>query len=80
MILDDFYISKYPVTQKLYKALMGKNPSEFKDSPHNPVEQVTWFMAMNFMERVSKYTNKKYILPTEWEYAAKGGQKSKGFK
>lgn len=82
VILGNFYIGKYPVTQKLYEVVMGKNPSHFSGCPDCPVEQVSWFMAMEFIEKLNTLTGQNYLLPTEvqWEYAAKGGQKSKGCK
>lgn len=81
VILDDFYISKYEVTQAQYKAVMGEKPSFFKGCKNCPVDGVTWKKAKRFCRKLSKMTGKKYKLPTEaqWEYAARGGQKSKGF-
>ena len=53
VILDSFYIGKYPVTQKRYQEIMGTNPSEFKGD-NNPVERVTWFDAVEFCNRLSQ--------------------------
>ena len=78
--LDDFYIGKYPVTQSQWKAVMGTNPSHFKGDLH-PVENVSWEDAQEFISKLSSLTSKAFRLPTEaeWEYAARGGQKSRGY-
>jgi formylglycine-generating enzyme required for sulfatase activity len=79
--LSNFYIGKYEVTQAQWEALMGNNSSRFKGS-NLPVEQVSWDDAQMFIERLNAATGKRYRLPTEaeWEYAARGGNKSKGNK
>ena len=73
--LSSFLVGKYPVTQEQYQAIMGINPSYFKDNPYNPVEKVTWDNAQEFCQRLSEKTGKKYRLPSEaeWEYACKAG-------
>ena len=78
--LNSFYIGKYPVTQKEWEAIMGNNPSYFKGS-NLPVEKVSWNDAQEFIKLLNGKTGKRYRLPTEaeWEYAAKGGNKSRGF-
>ncbi len=84
-----FWIGKFEVTQEQYEEIMGINPSFYKDSGKNaPVECVSWFDAVEFCKRLTekadKSPSKGYVfrLPTsvEWEYAARGGQKSKGFE
>jgi len=79
--VSDFYIGKYPVTQKQWVAVMGSNPSHFKGD-NLPVENVSWDDAQEFISKLNAATGKKYRLPTEaeWEYAARGGIKSKGFE
>lgn len=69
--LKGFLMGKYPVTQKQYYQVMGKNPSYFKGD-NLPVEQVTWHEAVKFCREVSAKTGQKVMLPTEtqWQYAA----------
>jgi len=79
--VSDFYIGKYEVTQKLWKEVMGSNPSRFKGDDR-PVEQVSWNDVQEFIRKLNKKTGGNYRLPTEaeWEYAARGGAKSRGYK
>ncbi|HOY18121.1 MAG TPA: SUMF1/EgtB/PvdO family nonheme iron enzyme [Haliscomenobacter sp.] len=79
--LSDFYIAKTEVTQAMWRAVMGNNPSSFKDCDQCPVEQVSWDDVQEFIRKLNAKTNKKYRLPTEaeWEYAARGGAKSQAF-
>ena len=76
--LQQFHLSKYPVTQAQYQAIMGKNPSEFKEDSR-PVEMVTWYEAMEFCQILSQLTGKNYQLPSEaqWEYACRAGNTGK---
>ncbi|CCI36625.1 SUMF1/EgtB/PvdO family nonheme iron enzyme [Microcystis aeruginosa] len=73
--VNSFAIGKYPVTQAQYEAVMGTNPSNFKNNPQNPVEMVSWEDAQAFCQKLSQITGKTYRLPTEaeWEYACRGG-------
>ncbi len=75
--LSTYYIGKYEVTQAEWKAVMGTNPSEFKGD-NLPVENVTWFDCQEFIRKLNELTGKQFRLPTEaeWEYAARGGNKS----
>lgn len=75
--LTGFAISKYEVTQSLWKQVMGNNPSRFKGDSL-PVENVSWDDVQVFLQRLNSKTGKNYRLPTEaeWEYAARGGQQS----
>ncbi len=75
--VSSFYISKYPITQNQWERVMKNNPSRFKGG-NRPVEQVSWFEAMSFCQKLSTKTGKKYRLPTEteWEYACRGGTTS----
>lgn len=78
--LSDYYIGQTEVTQVLWKAVMGRNPSKFSGN-HHPVECVSWEECQVFVKKLSEMTGLKFRLPTEaeWEYAAKGGQKSQGY-
>ena len=80
-LTNDYYIGKYEVTQALWKAVMGKNPSEFKGD-NLPVEQVSWDDCQEFISKLNRITGKMFRLPTEaeWEYAAHGGNKSRGYQ
>ncbi len=73
--VSSFAIGKYPITQAQYQAVMGTNPSHFKNNPQNPVEQVSWNDAQAFCQKLSQITGKTYRLPTEseWEYACRAG-------
>jgi len=73
--VNSFAIGKYPVTQAQYEAVMGTNPSYFKNNPQNPVEKVSWNDAQAFCQKLSQITGKTYRLPTEaeWEYACRAG-------
>ena len=79
--VSDFYIGKYEVTQAQWRAVMGSNPSCFKGD-NLPVENVSWNDVQEFITKLNAQTGKKYRLPTEaeWEYAARGGNQSKGYK
>ena len=80
-LTNDYYIGKYEVTQALWKAVMGKNPSLFKGD-NLPVEQVSWDDCQEFISKLNRITGKIFRLPTEaeWEYAARGGNKSRGYQ
>ena len=80
-LTNDYYIGKYEVTQALWKAVMGKNPSLFKGD-NLPVEQVSWDDCQEFISKLNRITGKMFRLPTEaeWEYAARGGNKSRGYQ
>ena len=80
-LTNDYYIGKYEVTQALWKAVMGNNPSNFKGD-NLPVEQVSWYDCQDFFSKLNRITGKTFRLPTEaeWEYAARGGNKSRGYQ
>ena len=80
--VKSFYIGKYEVTQGQWEAMMGSNPSCFKSGSNYPVEQVSWIDVQEFISRLNAATGKNFRLPTEaeWEYAASGGNKKRGFE
>ena len=81
ILTNDYYIGKYEVTQSLWQAVMGTNPSYFKGD-NLPVEQVSWDNCLEFIRKLNSLTGRKFRLPTEaeWEYAARGGKKSRGYQ
>ena len=81
ILTNDYYIGKYEVTQSLWQAVMGTNPSYFKGD-NLPVEQVSWDNCLEFISKLNSLTGRKFRLPTEaeWEYAARGGRKSRGYQ
>ena len=79
--LSPYYIGETEVTQALWETVMGNNPSTFKGN-NKPVEQVSWDDCQVFISKLNQRTGLSFRLPTEaeWEYAARGGNKSKGYK
>ena len=73
--LSGYYIGQTLVTQALWKAVMGSNPSNYKGG-QRPVENVSWDDCQTFISRLNAKTGKKFRMPTEaeWEFAACGGQ------
>ncbi|HEX5026254.1 MAG TPA: formylglycine-generating enzyme family protein [Agriterribacter sp.] len=82
VIVDGFSMSRYPVTQRQWVAIMGNNPSEFQGCDQCPIDKVSWDDAQQFIKILNLLTGKKYTLPTEaeWEFAAKGGKDGRGYK
>lgn len=79
--LSDYYIGQTEVTQALWEAVMGSNPSNHKGD-NLPVENVSWDDCQVFIQKLNQLTGKQFRLPTEaeWEYAARGGRKSRDYK
>lgn len=77
--LSDYYIGETEVTQELWNAVMGSNPSYFGDM-QRPVEMVSWDDCQTFISRLNELTGETFRLPTEaqWEYAARGGNQAQG--
>jgi formylglycine-generating enzyme required for sulfatase activity len=76
-ISKGFWISKYEITQKQYKAIMGKNPSHFKGDDL-PVDSINWFDAQDFIKHLNSKGDGNFRLPTEaeWEYACRAGSET----
>lgn len=76
-ISKDYYMGETQVTQELWQAVMGENPSVF-NGEKNPVVYVSWNDCQEFIKKLNALTGKQFRLPTEaeWEYAARGGNKS----
>ena len=81
VMLSSFSIGRYEVTQEEWQAVMGSNPSYF-EGEKRPVEQVSWDDCQEFIRKLNVMTGKAFRLPTEaeWEFAARGGNGSRGYK
>ena len=79
--LSNYHIGKYEVTQEEWEAVMGNNLSKFKGA-NKPVERVSWNDCQEFIKKLNDLTGLQFRLPTEaeWENAARGGNKSRGYK
>ena len=80
--LSDYYIGETEVTQELWAAVMGDNPSRFTGNMQRPVEQVSWNDCQTFIQKLNRLTGANFRLPTEaeWEFAARGGRNSRGYQ
>ena len=80
-LTNDYYIGKTEVTQALWEAVMGNNPSYFKGD-NLPVESVSWNDCQKFISKLNSMTGQNFRLPTEaeWEFAARGGNNSNHYQ
>ena len=79
--LSSYYIGKTEVTQALWQAVMGSNPSRSRGADL-PVENVSWDDCQEFIRKLNSMTGQNFRLPTEaeWEFACRGGNNSRGYK
>ena len=79
--VSSFELGKYEVTQELWAAVMGENPSRFQGCAQCPVERVSWDDVQAFLRKLNAGGG-RYRLPSEaeWEYAARGGRQSRGYR
>ena len=87
--LSDYYIGKFEVTQELWEAVMGSKPSynggwtnKYGVGKNYPAYRVSWDDCQTFIRKLNSLTGANFRLPTEaeWEYAARGGNRSRGYK
>jgi formylglycine-generating enzyme required for sulfatase activity len=85
--IPQFFMGRYPITQAQWKAVsclpqadrkLEEDPSRFKGNKNNPVENISWYDAVEFCARLEKHTKRPYRLPSEaeWEYACRAGTKT----
>ena len=80
-LTNNYRMGKTEVTQALWEAVMGSNPSHFKGD-NKPVECVSWNDCQTFISKLKAATGKNFRLPTEaeWEFAARGGNNSRHYQ
>ncbi len=80
VFVNSFYIGKYEITQRQWDAITDNNPS-FSKCDAQPVENINFYDAVGFLRKLNEVTGLEFDFPTEaeWEYAARGGKRSKGY-
>lgn len=82
--VSSFFLNKYEVSQAEWNAVMDQYPSNYygEDKDDYPVEMVSWVECQEFIDKLNDLTGLRFRLPTdaEWEYAARGGVLSNGYK
>ena len=80
-LTKDYFIAETEMTQALWQAIMGNNPSEDKSNPLSPVNNVSWDDCQEMIAKLNELTGLTFRLPTEaeWEYAARAGYYSRGY-
>jgi len=74
-LTNGFFMGVYTVTQEEWEAIMGTNPSSFRDKRNLPVENVSWDECQRFIKKLREQEKHQYRLPTEaeWEYCCRAG-------
>lgn len=75
VLTEGYWLADTVVTQAQWQAVMGNNPSYFKETPNHPVEKVSWNDAREFIQKIIDLTSLQVSLPSEaqWEYACRAG-------
>ena len=83
VFLSPYYIAETEVTSQLWRSVMPERETLTpRGYPTNPISYITWYDCHEFLRRLDSITGLPFRLPTEaeWEYAARGGEKSEYFR